>query len=161
MSARGPKRVVLNSHRLFRDISPQIIRELEPEALEMTPSDPELYATIQRGNHRIILTDRLTDEYAREARRQGFPALVLGTVIQHLLQEGLIVRPRLPGGTSSIPGIPQRHDVFPLTAIAANADYLITENPAWHSRADTIGQHGPIGVTPRAFIEREATRGNR
>jgi len=48
--------------------------------------------------------------------------------------------------------------VFPLTAIAANADYLITENPAWHSRSDTIGQHGPIVVTPRAFIEREAAR---
>ena len=161
MSARGPKRVVLNSHRLFRDLSPQIMRELELEASGMTPSDPELYGTIQRGKHRIILTDRLRDEYAREARRQGFPALVLGTVIQHLSQEGLIVRPRLPGGRPSIPGIPQRHNVFPLTAIAANADYLITENPAWHSRSDTIGQHGPIVVTPRAFIEREATRGDR
>ena len=73
MSARGPKRVVLNSHRLFRDISPQIIRELEPEALEMTPSDPELYATIQGGNHRIILTDRLRDEYPERHEGKGFP----------------------------------------------------------------------------------------
>ncbi len=161
MSARGPKRVVLNSHRLFRDISPQIVRELELEALEMNPSDPELYTTIQRGKHRIILTDRLTDEYAREARRQGFPALVLGTVIQHLSQEGLIVRPRLPGGRSSIPGIPQRHNVFPLTAIAANADYLITDNPAWHARSETIAERGPIVVSSGAFVQREATRGDR
>lgn len=158
MSARGPKRVVLNSHRLFRDISPQIVREMELEApLAMAPSDPELYATIQKGKHRIILTDRLTDEYAREARRQGFPALVLGTVIQHLLQEGLIVRPRLPGGRPSIPGIPQRHNVFPLTAIAANADYLITDNPAWHARSETIAERGPIVVSAGAFVQREGS----
>ncbi len=164
MSARGPKRVVLNSHRLFRDISPQVIRELAlEELLEADPlgGDPELYQTIRQGGHKIVLTRRLRDEYSREARRQGLPGLVLGTVIQQLLQQGLIIEPRLPGGRPSTPGIRQRHNVFPLVAIAAQADYLITENPAWHSRSDTISQHGTIVVTPRAFIEREATRGNR
>ena len=163
MSARGPKRVVLNSYRLFRDISPQVIRELAlEELLEADPpsGDPELYRAIRQGGHKIVLTRRLRDEYSREATKQGLPGLVLGTVIQQLLQQGLMIEPRLPGGRFPIPGIRQRHNVFPLVAIAAQADYLITENPAWHSRSDTIGRHGPIVVTPRAFIEREATRGN-
>ena len=119
--------------------------------------DPELYPTIRKGGHRIILTRRILDEYIRESTKEGFPAVLIQPVADHLDAQGLVVQPRLPGGRRDFPGIPQAHRVFPVVAIDSQADYLITENPVWLDRADTIAQHGPTVTvtTPGAFVRRE------
>ena len=159
MSSANRKRIVLNSHRFFRDISPEILKELgleDDSPATLVEGDPELYSIIRQGNHQIIITAKIRQEYVREARKEGFPAALIGPVINQLTDHGLVIEPRnLPGGTTEFPGIPKAHSVFPVTAILSKADYLVTEYRMWHSRADTIAQHGPTVISPDEFIQRE------
>lgn len=160
MSSRDRKKLVLNSHRLFRDISPEVLKELALEDDDDDPpeehGDPELYDVIRKGGHQIILTEGLREEYIRESRKEGFPAILIAPVIEQLKEQGLITEPRLPGGRLNYPGIPREHRVFPNTAIVAGADYLITEYRLWVSRADNItNDYGVMVVTPNRFIQRE------
>ena len=66
MSSRGRKRVVLNSHRFLRDISPTVLSELGiDDETSYTPrgeSEPGLYDVIRNGGHRIILPHRIRRE---------------------------------------------------------------------------------------------------
>ena len=162
MSSRGRKKLVLNSHRFFRDISPEVLKELsqgenEDDAERPTGrGDAELYHAIREGNHRIILTDGLRKEYISEALNEGFSALLVGHVIEQLRENGLITEPRLPGGNPDFPGIPSYPRVSPNTAIIADADYLITDRRLWLSRSDDItNDYGVMVVTPGRFIQRE------
>lgn len=159
MSSGNRKRIVVNSHRFFRDISPAVLAELEFEedlGFYAGQGDPELYSTVKLSSQRIILTERLRQEYIREAVKEGFPVVLVEPVIERLKSGGLVVEPRLPGGNHSFPGIPKWHDVFPITAILARADYLITEYPVWQRRADTISQYGPIVISASGFVQRES-----
>lgn len=160
MSPFRPKRIVLNSHRFFRDVSPEVLKELALEDDNDDPpgehGDPELYDVIRQGGHQIILTEGLRGEYNRESKKEGFPAILIAPVIEQLKEHDLIIEPHLPGGSNNFPGIPSRHKVFPNTAINAGADYLITERRLWLSRADRItNDYGVMVVTPSRFIQRE------
>lgn len=152
------KRLVINSHRFFRDISPGVLAEIgivENSEGADPESEPELYTAIKNGNHQIIITDRIRQEYIRETRKEGFPILLVEPVIDRLKDFGLVIEPGLPGGRITFPGIPQYHNVFPITAILSKADYLITERDVWHSRSDIISQYGPMVISPNGFIRRE------
>lgn len=158
MSTGGPKRLVLNSHRFLRDIMPEVYDQLlleEPDIV-LTQGDPDLYSIIRSGNHMIILTSGILEEYFEEAQNMGFRDALILDVIQFLQQEQLILRPRLPGGVRNHPHVPNYHRAFLNDAIDANAYYFITERNVWLDRADIIGrQHGLRIVTPGGFIQRE------
>ena len=159
MSTGGPKRLVLNSHRFLRDIIPEIYDQLllgeEFDAVP-TQGDPGLYSVIRDGNHLIVLTSGIQEEYFREAQYMGFRYALVLAVIQFLQQEQLILRPRLPGGVRNHPHVPNYHRAFLNDAIDANAYYFITERNVWLDRADIIGRrHGLRIVTPGGFIQRE------
>ena len=152
MSSGGPKRLVINSDRFLTDICPAVLQGLasQPGEANALEGDPELLSAIIRGNHRIIFNDPIYDEY--ENRSNTYPTIAWLSVIQELQRQGLIVKPRLSPLIRNIEGIPQRHNTFPLVAIRASADYLITEHQPWHDRADTIAEHGPQVITPGGFV---------
>ena len=160
MSSGESKRLVLNSHRLFRDITPEVFNELpsdEESVASPTSGDPGLYATIKDGNHKIILTQGITSQYSREVQKEGYTETLLISVIEHLEDMNLIVRPRLPGGRPNFPGIPQRrHSAFLTDAIRSEADYFVTENPVWLQLSDVmLNDHNVRVTTPGGFIQRE------
>ena len=159
MSSRGPKRLVLNSHRFFRDISPEVLRELALEEELETDSEeetPDLYATITDGKHKIVLTESIREEYYDESTEEGFSAVLVESVIQHLRQESLIIQPRLPGGAQVFRHVPNYHRAFLSDAIRSDADYFITERDVWLSRRDAIErEYGLRIVRPGEFIRRE------
>ena len=161
MSSANRKKIVLNSHRFFRDISPEILKELGLE--DDTPAtsaigDPELYSVIRQGNHQIIITTKIRQEYVRETRKEGFPAALIGPVIDQLREHGLVDEPRnLPGGRRYFPGIPQWHRAFFTDAILSEAHYFVTENPVWLDIADTMLHDHQLRVTtPGRFIQQES-----
>lgn len=161
MAVRSPKplQLVLNSFCLFRDITPRVLEEIgdggEDKAPVLSGGDPELYDVIRSGGHQILLTESLRSEYLKEARIRGASGAFLETVFASLAGQGLIVRPRLGGGLRRVNGIPQRHRVFPDTAVTAKADLLITENRVWHSRSELIAELGPNVISPGQFVTQE------
>ncbi len=159
MSSSAPKRLVLNSHRFFRDITPEVFNALATDEETVDSSaqdDPGLYAIIRDGNHKIILTQGIQAQYSSEVRREGYTENLLLQVIEHLEDEGLIIRPRLPGGRRNFPGIPQRHRAFFTDAILSEAHYFVTENPVWLNIAGPMLRNHQLRVmTPGGFIQRE------
>ena len=159
MSSSIPKRLVLNSHRFFRDITPEVFNALptdEETIVLPAQGDPGLYAAIRDGNHKVILTQGIQAQYFSEVGREGYTENLLLQVIEYLEDEGLIIRPRLPGGRRNISGIPQRHRAFFTDAILSNAQYFVTENPVWLRLADLmLRNHQMRIVTPGGFIQRE------
>ena len=115
----------------------------------------ELYPAIVQGGYQIVVTDLIRREYARATKDEGIPIVLIEPVLDYLKDNGSLVEPNLRGGRVTYRGIPQKHSVFPVTAILAKAEYLITENPAWRRRADTISDYGPTVVTPGRFIQLE------
>ena len=127
MSSGSPKRLVINSDRFLTDICPAVLQGLasQPGETDLLEGDPELLSAIIRGKHKIIFNDPIYDEY--EQRSRTYPTIPWLPVVQELLRQGLIINPRLSSLSRNIEGIPQRHNTFPLVAIRASADYLITE----------------------------------
>jgi hypothetical protein len=139
---------------------PEVLNELPPEEPEdddiPLEGDPELYRAIKAGNHRIILTLGIQEEYFKEAQKVGFRDIRMLRVIRHLEQGGLTISPRLPGGKRNIPGLPQRHRAFLTDAILSRADYFLTENPVWLRLADMmLREHRVRITTPGDFVRRE------
>ena len=160
-SAGSAKRIVLNSHRFFGDITPEVLREL-PEPEDDPGAYPrgnrELYQVILNGGHKIVITSRIYSQYSTEMVGQGYSERLLALTIQHLQDQELIIRPRLPGGVIDIPGIRKRHRPFFTDAIRSNADYFLTENDVWLRLADAmIRDHSLMVVTPGRFISRESS----
>jgi len=160
VSTGGSKRLVLNSHRFFRDVLPEVLNELPPEEIDVLPpqGDPTLYATIRDGRHRIILTPGILKQYEDEAPSEGFTQRHLLSVIQQLEFNQLVIRPRLRGGARNFPHVPNYHRAFLYDAIDAKADYFLTERDVWLSRRDIIAREYPdlTIITPAAFIQRQS-----
>ena len=152
MSSGSPKWLVVNSDRFLTDICPVVMQGLafEPGEADALEGDPDLLSVIIRGKHKIIFDDPIYSEYEHRART--YPTISWLPVIQELQRQGLIIKPRLNPLSRNIEGIPQRHNTFPLVAIRARADYLITEHQPWHDRADEIAEHGPQVITPGGFV---------
>ena len=157
MSSGSSKRLVINSDRFLTDICPVVLQRLasQPDESDELEGDPELLSAIIRGNHKIIYNEPIFDEY--EDRAGNYPTIAWLSVIQELQRQGLIIKPRLSPLRRNIEGIPQRHNTFPLVAIRASADYLITEHQPWRDRADVIAEHGPQVITPGGFVQQYGT----
>ena len=164
MSSGGSKRLVLNSFRILRDVLPQVLMDLASESPEEwdewnlldSQGNPDLYPTIRDTNHRIVVTDRIQREYFGEARNVGLPEEFFLRIIQHLEAQGMIIRPRVPGGRPALQHVPQYHRALLEDSILAGVDYFITERNVWLDRADRIrNTHGISIVTPGGFIRRE------
>jgi hypothetical protein len=155
-------KVVLNSHRFWRDIAPEVLRNFPQEQDTQTSSnpstqgDPLLLETILSSGHTIIITKGILDQYIREAAREGYSPAQMLNITEQLAEDRAILHPRLPGGRRRVRGIPERHRAFLEDAIIASADFFVTENPVWLNLSDRLlREHGLRIITPGAFINCE------
>ena len=147
-----PVDLVLNSHRFLYDIAPAVqLAETEPDDAPIDPMEYELFNTITEGGHRIIITDRiLRNEYEREAGKLNLTFQV-PTIVDRLKSAGLSNTPRVPRIT--IPFLQSQHNVLLEDAVAANAQYFVTNNPVWcNLDRDMNRSYGVRVVTPSRFI---------
>ena len=156
-------KLVLNSHRFWRDIAPEVLRNLPPDEEPPIPSnsgiqgDPLLLDTILSSQHTILITSGIETQYVQEATREGYDPSLIFVITQQLVEQRAVARPRLPGGRQRIRGIPERHHAFLEDAIRASADYFVTKNPVWLDLGDSVlRDHSLRIVTPDGFINRES-----
>ena len=155
-------KLVLNSYRFWRDIVPEVLRSLPPKQDTPTSAEPGiqgnplLLEAIISARHVIIITLGIQEQYIREAASEGYDSSQMLLITQQLEEHRAIIRPRIPGGNRNIRGIRKRHRPLFDDAIAAAADYFITENPVWLRLTDRLlREHSLRIITPGGFINRE------
>ena len=125
---------------------------------ELFPNELAAFRTAFDGSRfRLLLTDGIRDQYELEARR---PAQYLPQNILNSLSSTnrfiFFEEQRLNRLSDTLEGLPQEHTEFVYDAIAAKADYLVTNNPPWlRLSSETADRYGLQIVTPATFVELE------
>lgn len=109
-----------------------------------TSSGKLLLRWIEEGHFQWLYSEEILDEYKEVLRRCGVRAVVIGTFINLLREEGVPIFPRSTASLSPDPD----DDPFCACAESADADCIVTLNPRdfpqKHLRARVISPDQPL-----------------
>ena len=153
-------KIVLNSFRFIYDLIPCVVNELPPDSIEgfeellSELGRQDLYQAVLTGKHRIIVTQKILDEYLDEAQTYNVPTYAIDTTLLFLDDQHILVRPtKLSPRKKPCPGVVKTHRAFIEDAYRAGAHYLLTDRELWLNAAESIFDcYGLRVMTPSQFI---------
>lgn len=127
--------------------------DAEPEFTEA--SARELFETIQRNQHSVVITDKLVEqEYGQAVRRYGLNTL-FGTIER--LQESGFVRQVRPASPPNLEHIPKKHHTFFREALRTRCRYVLTQWRPWlNLRRRLEDNYNLLVITPEEYVRRQS-----
>jgi len=148
---------------VFHSLRLVVFNALMTRALNINDDErhhPELAVfrlAFQGRRFKLLITQGIIAEY-QMASGESFSVQLQPELDNHLRQGRAIYREesRLSRPFIELGDVPNQHRAFILDAIAANAEYLITDRRRWLNLSDQLYQsYGLRIVTPERFVELE------
>lgn len=134
--------VVVDTHVFIRSLAP------EAEYREVTD-------TIIKVCHTLVINEPIVDEYMDQAQRAGISPELVQRVLQgqELLAVGKIRKTASRSSGRPVSGIPDQDQPFVEAYRASGAQYLISNDPNFHSQLRRLRRHRIQVVYPHEYLQ--------